>query len=104
MLSALLLVCQATKAHIKMNTKRLYSADGYAVKEMLKVTTLLYGATKPDVAAELESAESSSEISFDVSSRVSESANTNTQQQSWKSGSHVSAYHCTLHTICTTVG
>ena len=54
-----------------MNTKRLYSADGYAVKEMLKVTTLLYGATRPDVAAELESAESSSEISFDVSSRVS---------------------------------
>ena len=54
-----------------MNTKRLYGADGYAVKEMLKVTTLLYGATKPDVAGELESGDASSEISFDVSSRVS---------------------------------
>ncbi|KAL8569544.1 Clusterin-associated protein 1 [Nucella lapillus] len=62
----------ATKAHIKMNTKRLYGADGYAVKEMLKVTALLYGATKPDVAGELESGESSSEISFDVSSRIND--------------------------------
>jgi hypothetical protein len=53
-----------------MNTKRLYGADGYAVKEMLKVTSLLYGATKSDVAEELESTENSSEISFDVSSRV----------------------------------
>lgn len=62
----------ATKAHIKMNTKRLYGADGYAVKEMLKVTSLLYGATKSDVAEELESTEDSSEISFDVSSKISD--------------------------------
>ncbi|KAK7113557.1 clusterin-associated protein 1-like isoform X3 [Littorina saxatilis] len=62
----------ATKAHIKMNTKRLYGADGYAVKEMLKVTTLLYGATKPDVAEELENVDNSSEISFDVSSRIND--------------------------------
>merc|ERR1711907_871552 len=27
----------ATKAHIKLNTKKLYQADGYAVKELLKV-------------------------------------------------------------------
>lgn len=26
------------------NTKRLYQADGYAVKELLKITTLLYNA------------------------------------------------------------
>ncbi|MGH0133804.1 UNVERIFIED_CONTAM: hypothetical protein FKN15_036841 [Acipenser sinensis] len=36
----------ATKAHIKLNTKRLYQADGYAVKEMLKITALLYNAMK----------------------------------------------------------
>ena len=36
----------ATKAHIKLNTKRLYMADGYAVKEMLKVTSLLHSAMK----------------------------------------------------------
>lgn len=34
----------AAKAHIKLNTKKLYQADGYAVKELLKVTTLLYNA------------------------------------------------------------
>ncbi|NWR38046.1 CLUA1 protein, partial [Tachuris rubrigastra] len=34
----------ATKAHIKLNTKKLYQADGYAVKELLKVTSVLYGA------------------------------------------------------------
>nr|KAG5710381.1 hypothetical protein BaRGS_022199 [Batillaria attramentaria] len=62
----------ATKAHIKMNTKRLYGADGYAVKEMLKVTTLLYSATKPEVAGDLENTDSSSEISFDISSRISD--------------------------------
>lgn len=34
----------AIKANIKLNTKKLYSADGYAVKELLKITTLLYTA------------------------------------------------------------
>eukprot|EP00033_Pygsuia_biforma_P003417 GCRY01003744.1.p1 GENE.GCRY01003744.1~~GCRY01003744.1.p1 ORF type:complete len:392 (-),score=82.04 GCRY01003744.1:307-1482(-) len=34
----------ATKAHLKLNTKRLYSADGYAVKELLKITNMLYSA------------------------------------------------------------
>ncbi|XP_065157328.1 clusterin-associated protein 1 isoform X2 [Atheta coriaria] len=32
------------KANIKLNTKRLYQADGYAVREILKVTSLLYEA------------------------------------------------------------
>lgn len=32
----------AVKANLKLNTKKLYQADGYAVKELLKVTTLLY--------------------------------------------------------------
>ena len=32
----------ASKAHIKMNAKKLYSADGFAVKELLKVATVLY--------------------------------------------------------------
>ena len=40
---------QATKAHIKLNTKRLYGADGYAVKELLKVTSVLYDAMKTNV-------------------------------------------------------
>ncbi|KAI3388126.1 hypothetical protein SNEBB_001186 [Seison nebaliae] len=34
----------AAKQHIKLNTKKLYQADGYAVKELLKMTTVLYDA------------------------------------------------------------
>lgn len=32
------------KASVKLNTKRLYQADGYAVKELIKITSLLYEA------------------------------------------------------------
>ncbi|BFZ17815.1 hypothetical protein BsWGS_20854 [Bradybaena similaris] len=63
----------ATKAHIKLNTKKLYGADGYAVKEMLKVTTVLYNAIKTNVASTLESGMSDmTSVSFDVSSRINE--------------------------------
>ncbi|XP_059162072.1 clusterin-associated protein 1-like isoform X2 [Physella acuta] len=63
----------ATKAHIKLNTKKLYGADGYAVKEMLKITSVLYNATKSNVASKLESgAGDISSVSFDVSSRINE--------------------------------
>ena len=34
-----------TKARMKLNIKKLYSADGLAVKELLKVASLLYKAT-----------------------------------------------------------
>ena len=36
----------ATKAHIKLNTKKLFGADGYAVKELLKITSVLYSAMR----------------------------------------------------------
>ncbi|KAL0278382.1 UNVERIFIED_CONTAM: hypothetical protein PYX00_000219 [Menopon gallinae] len=36
----------ALKANLKLNTKKLYQADGYAVKELLKVTNLLYESLK----------------------------------------------------------
>jgi len=40
-------VCvQASKAHLKLNTKKLYSADGYAVKELLKISSVLYSAMR----------------------------------------------------------
>ena len=32
--------------HINLNTKKLYSADGYAVKELLKVASALYQALR----------------------------------------------------------
>lgn len=31
-----------SKARIKLNAKKLYAADGYAVKELLKIATVLY--------------------------------------------------------------
>jgi len=34
----------ATTASVRLNTKKLYRADGNAVKELLKVTTMLYSA------------------------------------------------------------
>eukprot|EP01038_Epipyxis_sp_PR26KG_P006134 gene6134-8458_t len=36
----------ATKARLKLNTKKLYASDGRAVQELLKLATLLYKATK----------------------------------------------------------
>jgi hypothetical protein len=35
---------QLTKARIKLNLKKLYAADGYAVKELLKIASVLYNA------------------------------------------------------------
>lgn len=34
----------ASKARIKLNTKKLYQADGYAVQELLKIASILYKA------------------------------------------------------------
>lgn len=36
----------AAKAKIKLNTKRLYAADGRAVKELLKIAEMLYSASR----------------------------------------------------------
>ncbi|CAF0993618.1 unnamed protein product [Adineta steineri] len=44
----------ATKAHLKLNTKKLYQADVYAVKEILKVITPLYKALRDSENRELE--------------------------------------------------
>ncbi|KFP03117.1 Clusterin-associated protein 1, partial [Calypte anna] len=63
----------ATKAHIKLNTKRLYQADGNAVKELLKVTSVLYGAmnTKGGECADL-SEEDSTKFKFDLASKIAD--------------------------------
>ncbi|XP_054067056.1 clusterin-associated protein 1 isoform X2 [Rissa tridactyla] len=63
----------ATKAHIKLNTKKLYQADGYAVKELLKITSVLYGAmnTKGVERADL-SEEDSSKFKFDLGSKIAD--------------------------------
>lgn len=62
---------QATKAHIKMNTKKLYQADGYAVKELLKVTSVLYNAMKTNVSTLSDQTDDDTgPITFDISSKV----------------------------------
>ena len=37
----------ATKARLKLNTKKLYASDGRAVQELLKLATLLYKYVVP---------------------------------------------------------
>ncbi|XP_029988784.1 clusterin-associated protein 1 homolog isoform X2 [Sphaeramia orbicularis] len=63
----------ATKAHIKLNTKRLYQADGYAVKEMLKITSVLYSAMKTkQMALGDRGEEDNNKFKFDLGSRISD--------------------------------
>merc|ERR1711865_122494 len=64
--------CQimATKARIKLNPKRLYAADGYAVKELLKISNILHQATLMPLDAENDAEGKLSD--FNVQSRMSE--------------------------------
>ncbi|XP_018575207.1 clusterin-associated protein 1 homolog [Anoplophora glabripennis] len=65
----------ALKANVKLNTKRLYQADGYAVKELLKITTLLYDALNIDVEETEEDRldhDSFNLRDFDITDKVSE--------------------------------
>lgn len=66
----------ATKAHLKLNTRKLYMADGYAVKELFKVTSLLYDAMKTK-SFDPESAEGNvsttgDALPYDVASKLSD--------------------------------
>lgn len=47
----------AVKANVKLNTKRLYQADGYAVREMLKATSLLYSTLLSNASEQEDSEE-----------------------------------------------
>ncbi|NXU54145.1 CLUA1 protein, partial [Turnix velox] len=63
----------ATKAHIKLNTKKLYQADGNAVKELLKITSVLYEAMKTKgVEQDDLGEEDSSKFKFDLSSKIAD--------------------------------
>jgi clusterin-associated protein 1 len=62
-----------SKAHIKLNMKKLYQADGYAVKELLKVTSLLYNAVRTsstDFKERPGDSADDSTVTFDISSKV----------------------------------
>ncbi|XP_048090039.1 clusterin-associated protein 1 homolog isoform X2 [Alosa alosa] len=63
----------ATQAHIKVNTKRLYQADGYAVRELLKMTSLLYGAMKTNQNATGDQQhDDSAKFKFDLGSKIAD--------------------------------
>ncbi|XP_058289987.1 clusterin-associated protein 1 isoform X3 [Hylobates moloch] len=63
----------ATKAHIKLNTKKLYQADGYAVKELLKITSVLYNAMKTKGMEGSEIVEEDvSKFKFDLGSKFAD--------------------------------
>ncbi|KAJ8915172.1 hypothetical protein NQ315_000425 [Exocentrus adspersus] len=65
----------ALKANVKLNTKRLYQADGYAVKELLKVTALLYEALNIDLEESEEERldhDSFNLRDFDITDKVNE--------------------------------
>ncbi|XP_062467870.1 clusterin-associated protein 1 isoform X5 [Pezoporus occidentalis] len=63
----------ATKAHIKLNTKKLYQADGYAVKELLKITSVLYDAMNNKGVEHMDlSEEDSSKFKFDLGSKITD--------------------------------
>ncbi|XP_046734375.1 clusterin-associated protein 1 isoform X2 [Diprion similis] len=64
----------AIKANVKLNTKKLYQADGYAVKELLKMTTLLYDAQNRSTEKAILMGDSVeiSGANFDISDRISE--------------------------------
>ena len=64
----------ATKAHIKLNPKKLYQSDGYAVKELLKVAGVLYSAMKSNkvgAGGEAET-ETTGLPTFDIGSKLAE--------------------------------
>lgn len=54
-----------------LNTKHLYQADGYAVKEMLKITSVLYSAMKTkQLTWGDQTGDDNIKFKFDLSSRV----------------------------------
>ncbi|XP_073409613.1 clusterin-associated protein 1 isoform X2 [Dendrobates tinctorius] len=66
----------ATKAHIKLNTKKLYQADGYSVKELLKVTTVLYNAMKTKGIEDTPiGEEDTSSFKFDLGTKITDLKN-----------------------------
>lgn len=63
----------ALKANIKLNTKKLYQADGYAVKEMLKIATMLYNAQNSWSTEKNRSGNNNqSAVNFDISDKINE--------------------------------
>ncbi|KAF2352874.1 Clusterin-associated protein-1 [Trinorchestia longiramus] len=61
---------RASKAHVRLNTKKLYQADGFAVQEILKALTLLYSALQNNADDPDLDDEGSTTHNFDMTNRV----------------------------------
>lgn len=57
---------KAVKANVKLNTKKLYQADGHAVKELLKISSLLYEAQRKSSGDDSSSAKSHGIANADI--------------------------------------
>eukprot|EP00898_Chlorokybus_atmophyticus_P007655 jgi/Chlat1/7891/Chrsp66S07308 len=64
----------ANKAKLKLNLKRLYGADGYAAKELLKVASLLYSPAAADQEEDLEWVEEEAGGAGAAAARVGDAA------------------------------
>lgn len=62
----------ASKAHLKLNTKKLYSADGYAVKELLKVASILYSAMRTNKISKSSSGTSDFTASLELTTKATD--------------------------------
>ncbi|RLN37663.1 hypothetical protein BBJ28_00001919 [Nothophytophthora sp. Chile5] len=51
------------KARIRLNPKKLYAADGFAVKELIKLARVLYEASRIDLATQQEPDDDDEEVS-----------------------------------------
>lgn len=66
-------VCQlfASKARIILNPKKLYEASGYAVKELLKIATMMYKAMQSSASImEEEEIGNNTMMDFNMSSKL----------------------------------
>uniref|UniRef100_A0A8C4QPP8 Clusterin associated protein 1 n=1 Tax=Eptatretus burgeri TaxID=7764 RepID=A0A8C4QPP8_EPTBU len=61
----------ATKAHIRLNTKWLYQADGYGVKELLKLANVLCEASQESSGVDHVD-DQAAHVKFDLGSQVKE--------------------------------
>ena len=59
-----------SKCHIKLSMKQLYKADGYAVKELLKLSTTLYTAMSASTTSASATASSAASASADASAAL----------------------------------
>ncbi|XP_076646087.1 clusterin associated protein 1 [Halictus rubicundus] len=62
----------ALKTNVKLNTKKLYQADGYAVKELLKITSLLYDAQSNSSTNDINGDDNFNVVNFDISDKINE--------------------------------